>query len=186
SAENAIKQFAYYREGTVGVMREPGLSDYLVLLSIYQTCRYRGISFLKFLLSKERDVEYAPGEARLVRCAGGGVDSLRLSKTGAETALCLDLGLRQPNSMSWQRRVAAGAGIKSAQWSRRWMKVRRSHRLGGAAASIQASCFVGDVSWLQRPLKGQHRRPSYLLWWRPINECHCNHCRDQAQQATAA
>jgi hypothetical protein len=57
SAENAIKQFAYYREGTVGVMREPGLSDYLVLLSIYQTCRYRGISFLKFLLSKERDVD---------------------------------------------------------------------------------------------------------------------------------
>ena len=38
-------------------MREEGLSDYLVLLSVYQTCKYRGVSFLKFLLSREEDVE---------------------------------------------------------------------------------------------------------------------------------
>jgi predicted RecB family nuclease len=56
-AENAIKQFAYYREGAVGVMSEEGIQNYLVLLSIYQTCRYQGISFLKFLMSKERDIE---------------------------------------------------------------------------------------------------------------------------------
>jgi predicted RecB family nuclease len=57
AAENAIKRFAYYREGTVGCLKETGLADYLVLLSIYQTCRYRGVSFLKFLLSGERDVD---------------------------------------------------------------------------------------------------------------------------------
>jgi predicted RecB family nuclease len=57
NAENAIKQFAYYREGTAGLMKEAGLNDYLILLSIYQTCRYKGISFLKFLLSKERDID---------------------------------------------------------------------------------------------------------------------------------
>jgi hypothetical protein len=57
NAENAIKRFAYYREDTVGVMKEAGLSDYLVLLSIYQTCRFKRISFLKFLLSKERDID---------------------------------------------------------------------------------------------------------------------------------
>jgi predicted RecB family nuclease len=57
NAENAIKQFAYYREGTTGALKEAGLNDYLVLLSIYQTCRYRGISFLKFLLSKERTID---------------------------------------------------------------------------------------------------------------------------------
>src|SRR5829696_7737105 len=45
------------REDTVGVMKEAGLSDYLVLLSIYQTCRFKGLSFLKFLLSKERDID---------------------------------------------------------------------------------------------------------------------------------
>jgi len=56
-AEHAIKQFAYYREYTIGTLKETGLSDYLVLLSICQTCRYKGASFLKFLLSKERDVD---------------------------------------------------------------------------------------------------------------------------------
>jgi predicted RecB family nuclease len=57
NAEHAIKQFAYYRELTVGTMREGGLSDYLLLLSICQSCRYKGVSFLKFLLSKERDLD---------------------------------------------------------------------------------------------------------------------------------
>ena len=31
--------------------------DYLVLLSIYQTCKYKGVSFLRFLLSQERDID---------------------------------------------------------------------------------------------------------------------------------
>lgn len=39
------------------MMSEEGLSDYLILLSVYQTCKYRGVSFLKFLLSGEEDVE---------------------------------------------------------------------------------------------------------------------------------
>jgi uncharacterized protein (TIGR03067 family) len=54
TAENAIRQFAYCRDANPGRLREPGLKDYLVLLSLYQTCRYRGVSFLRFLLSRER------------------------------------------------------------------------------------------------------------------------------------
>jgi serine/threonine protein phosphatase 1 len=38
-------------------MSKEGLSDFLVLLSVHQTCKYRGVSFLKFLLSGEEDVE---------------------------------------------------------------------------------------------------------------------------------
>jgi predicted RecB family nuclease len=57
NAENAIKRFAYYREDTVGLMKEAGLTSYLVLLSICHTCRYKGVSFLKFLLSREQDVD---------------------------------------------------------------------------------------------------------------------------------
>ena len=57
NAENAIKRFAYYREDTAGVMKEAGLTDYLVMLSLCHTCRYRGISFLKFLRSRERDID---------------------------------------------------------------------------------------------------------------------------------
>jgi uncharacterized protein (TIGR03067 family) len=56
-AENAVRQFAYYRDGNPGRLKEAGLKDYLVLLSLYQTCRYRGISFLRFLLSRERDLD---------------------------------------------------------------------------------------------------------------------------------
>jgi predicted RecB family nuclease len=57
NAENAIKWFAYYREDTVGLMKESGLTRYLMLLSICHTCRYKGVSFLKFLLSREQDVD---------------------------------------------------------------------------------------------------------------------------------
>jgi hypothetical protein len=56
-AEHAVKGYAYHRELYDGMMKEEGLSDYIVLLSVYQTCKYRGISFLKFLLSGEQDVE---------------------------------------------------------------------------------------------------------------------------------
>jgi hypothetical protein len=38
-------------------MTEVGLDDYLILLSVYVTCRYKGVSFLKFLLSKSRDID---------------------------------------------------------------------------------------------------------------------------------
>jgi Transposase IS66 family len=57
NAEHAIKHYAHYREVTDGQMTESGISDYLVLLSVYQTCKYKGVSFLKFLLSGERDVD---------------------------------------------------------------------------------------------------------------------------------
>jgi hypothetical protein len=57
NAENAIRQFVFYREGTPRRLSEKGLNDYLVLLSIYQTCRCRGVSFLKFLVSGLRDID---------------------------------------------------------------------------------------------------------------------------------
>jgi predicted RecB family nuclease len=56
AAEHAIKAFARFRELYDGQMSEEGLSDQLVLLSVQQTCKYRGVSFLKFLLSREEDV----------------------------------------------------------------------------------------------------------------------------------
>jgi predicted RecB family nuclease len=56
AAEHAIKAFARFRELYDGQMGEEGLLEYLVLLSVQQTCKYRGVSFLKFLLSREEDV----------------------------------------------------------------------------------------------------------------------------------
>ena len=57
NAEHAIKYYAKYRVISDGKVTATGLSDYLVLLSIYQTCKYKGVSFLKFLLSQERDID---------------------------------------------------------------------------------------------------------------------------------
>jgi hypothetical protein len=57
NAEHAIKPFAKYRRIMKRSMNRKGITTYLMLLSIYQTCEYRGISFLEFLLSGERDIE---------------------------------------------------------------------------------------------------------------------------------
>ena len=51
NAERAIKYFANYRARSDHNGTESSLNDYLVLLSIYVTCRYRDANFLRFLLS---------------------------------------------------------------------------------------------------------------------------------------
>jgi hypothetical protein len=51
NAEHAIKPFAYYRRDNEKQVTESGINDYLVLLSIQQTCLYRGINFFEFLKS---------------------------------------------------------------------------------------------------------------------------------------
>lgn len=62
NAEHAIKHFAKFRRIMKhgGNFTKKGLRDYLVLLSIYQTCRYKGINFMKFLASKEKSIYSAP------------------------------------------------------------------------------------------------------------------------------
>jgi hypothetical protein len=57
NAEHAVKHFAKYRRMVKGQLSEKGLSDYLVLLSLFETCRYKGISYMDFLLSQERDID---------------------------------------------------------------------------------------------------------------------------------
>ncbi len=56
NAEYAFKHFAVYRHKVNGLFSENGIKAYLVLLSIYQTCQYKQLSFLEFLLSKEKEI----------------------------------------------------------------------------------------------------------------------------------
>jgi len=56
NAEHAIKAFAMLRHSIGGVTTEKGIQDYLVLLSINQTCKNKGVSFLDFLRSGEKDI----------------------------------------------------------------------------------------------------------------------------------
>jgi hypothetical protein len=66
-AENAIKRVAYFREDAGKSIKEVGINEHIVLLSLYQTCRLRDISFLKFLLSKQRDIDAYYDDKRIRR-----------------------------------------------------------------------------------------------------------------------
>jgi hypothetical protein len=57
AAEHAIKAFATLRRVFGGSSTERGIHDYLILLSVCQTCRYRGLNFWKFLCSGYKDVD---------------------------------------------------------------------------------------------------------------------------------
>jgi predicted RecB family nuclease len=57
NAENAIKLFASRRKLIGSSFTEKGLKDYLVFLSIYQTCRNKHLSFLRFLRSGGLNVD---------------------------------------------------------------------------------------------------------------------------------
>jgi predicted RecB family nuclease len=61
-AENAVKLITSRRKFLDGVMSANGLKDYLIFLSIYQTLRRKGASFLRFLLSGKTDIFEFLGE----------------------------------------------------------------------------------------------------------------------------
>jgi predicted RecB family nuclease len=66
NAEHAMKGFAALREVIEGMTTANGIQEYLVLLSIAETCKYKGIDFLQFLLSGETNIDalIPPGARR--------------------------------------------------------------------------------------------------------------------------
>lgn len=57
NAEHAIKSVALFRNVIGGSSTPKGIHNYLVLLSISETCKCNNLSFLDFLLSRETDIE---------------------------------------------------------------------------------------------------------------------------------
>jgi predicted RecB family nuclease len=57
NAEHAIKAFARLRRVIEGISTQKGIEQYLVLLSVCQTCKYRGLDFLDFLRSREKEID---------------------------------------------------------------------------------------------------------------------------------
>jgi predicted RecB family nuclease len=57
NAEHAIKAFASLRRVIEGKTTEKGLHDFLILLSICETCKYKSVAFLDFLCSGSRDID---------------------------------------------------------------------------------------------------------------------------------
>jgi hypothetical protein len=64
NVEHAIKCFAKYREFADGRFTEASLNDYLIILSVYQSCEYQGINFLDFLRGKDQDEAGGFGSGR--------------------------------------------------------------------------------------------------------------------------
>jgi hypothetical protein len=56
NAEHAIKAFARLRRMIEGLSTPKGIEEYLILLSVCQTCKYSGLDFLGFLRSGETDI----------------------------------------------------------------------------------------------------------------------------------
>ena len=56
NAEHAVKVFAVRRNTGKGLFTEAGIRRFLILLSVYETCRYREINFLDFLCSGRTDL----------------------------------------------------------------------------------------------------------------------------------
>jgi predicted RecB family nuclease len=57
NAEQAIRRFANFRTHAEGRFTERSLKEYLVLLSVFETCEFNNVNVLKFLLSKEMTLE---------------------------------------------------------------------------------------------------------------------------------
>jgi predicted RecB family nuclease len=57
NAEHAIKAFATLRRVIDGVTSEKGLQDFLILLSLCETCKYKSVDFLGFLRSGSKNVD---------------------------------------------------------------------------------------------------------------------------------
>ena len=65
NAEHAIKAVARLRENLGSLSTEDAIQDYLVLLSVSETCRFKGVNFLEFMRSGEQDIDtYAAGKIK--------------------------------------------------------------------------------------------------------------------------
>ena len=57
NAEHAVKAFATLRRVIEGPTTEKGLRDFLVLLSLCETCKYKNVDFLDFLRSGSKNID---------------------------------------------------------------------------------------------------------------------------------
>ncbi len=57
NTEHAIKAYAALRNVMRGTSTRAGIEEYLILLSVCETCEYQGLDFLDFLRSGEKDIE---------------------------------------------------------------------------------------------------------------------------------
>jgi hypothetical protein len=71
NAEHAVKAFARLRN-VIGSSSSPkGIREYLILLSVSETCKCKGIDFLSFLQSGELDIDTFAKSKRVLKLSKG-------------------------------------------------------------------------------------------------------------------
>lgn len=70
NAEHAVKAFAMLRNTIRGASSEKGIREYLTLLSICETCKYKGVGFLNFLRSGEVNIDQFIRKVRNIKKDG--------------------------------------------------------------------------------------------------------------------
>lgn len=104
NAEHAIKRFAKFRAFADGRFTERSLKEYLVLVSVFETCEFNNVNILKFLLSKETTLEglfkmagrktKTPGGPRVVAKCEENCQSLHeFTRAGASTTTTPQMAL---------------------------------------------------------------------------------------------
>jgi hypothetical protein len=57
NAEHAVKAFAALRDVIEGTATPVGIEEYLILLSVSETCRFKNVDLLDFMRSREKDID---------------------------------------------------------------------------------------------------------------------------------
>jgi Transposase IS66 family/RNase_H superfamily len=83
NAEHAVHHFAKLRRFTDGTFTQESLQQLLVLLTVIQSCDYRGVDPLRFLLSGERQLGAISGSGGQRKAAGPTVTDFRRAETRA-------------------------------------------------------------------------------------------------------
>jgi hypothetical protein len=108
NAEHAIKAFAALRDVVRGAWTAKSVDEYLVLLSVCQTCKYMGVDFLDFLRSGEKDIQaFAEAKRRRPRKTLEFPPTTGAARLGLEGSYWLDLF----TVTTWTEFRAAGAKI---------------------------------------------------------------------------
>jgi Transposase IS66 family len=131
NAEHAIKAFAKLRDVIGGSSTEKGIREYLILLSVCQTCKYMGVDFLDFLRSGEKDIHvFAESRRRRNRPLQTGqpiglqTDTIldhvasRDTRTGTRPQSIQDVATAPTVRSSGSAACSAYIGERSAGWPR--------------------------------------------------------------------
>jgi len=115
-----IKAFARLCDVIAGTSSRKGVDEYLTLLSVAETCEYRGIDFLDFLRSEERDVDMFAKRRKRIRCIEPSQRSVRNVPDRSLSYLSTDCSgsgrLAVPDAWEWSSMTCENAARRQLKF----------------------------------------------------------------------